>query len=152
MHDPYRQSARHHLDRTLAPLREAAPFPPPDGWLRTIREALGMSLSDVARRLQVTPAAVRQLEHSEQAGTIRLESLERVAAAIGAQLRYVVVPDRPLQQLVDERALAVARQELARVNHTMELEDQRPSDALDEELVRRRAQELIDTRELWREP
>jgi predicted DNA-binding mobile mystery protein A len=111
-----------------------------------------MTQRELAERVGVTQAAIRQLEESERDGVIQLKSLRRVAEALGARLEYALVPEIPLTQAVRNRAFAVARRELAGVNRSMELEQQRPAADLDEELVRRRAEELIESPRLWTEP
>jgi predicted DNA-binding mobile mystery protein A len=65
---------------------------PAAGWLRTLREALGLTLVDVARRLKITPPAVRSFEQAEAEDRITLASLRRTADAMGCELIYVLVP------------------------------------------------------------
>jgi len=65
---------------------------PAVGWLRAIREALGLSLADQARHLQVTPPAVRSFEQAEAEDRITLASLRRTAAAMDCDLVYTLVP------------------------------------------------------------
>lgn len=72
---------------------------PAAGWLRTMREALGLSLADVARRLKVTPPAVRSFEQAEAEDRITLASLRRAAAAMDCELVYAFVPRRNLPDI-----------------------------------------------------
>lgn len=65
---------------------------PSVGWLRAIREALGLSLADQARRLKVTPPAVRSFELAEAEDRITLGSLRRTAAAMYCDLVYTLLP------------------------------------------------------------
>lgn len=65
---------------------------PEAGWLRAVREALGLTLADQARRLKVTPPAVRSFEQAEAGDRITLASLRRVAAAMDCELVYTLVP------------------------------------------------------------
>ena len=65
---------------------------PTAGWLRSIRERLGLSLTDLAKRLQVTPPAVRSFERAEAEDRITLASLRRTAAAMDCELIYALVP------------------------------------------------------------
>ena len=67
---------------------------PHGGWLRSVRQNLGLSLQAVADRLDVSPQAVHQFEKSEAAGTISLRQLGHVAAAMGGRVTYAVIgPD-----------------------------------------------------------
>lgn len=148
--DRYREIARRHLDEQCATFEQVLPANPPDGWIRTIREALGMSRADLARRLGLTAEAVKRYETTEAQGTIQLDTLTRVANALGAHVRYAVVPDQPLEQTVRERALELARSELAQVDHTMNLEGQLPSRPATDQLERR-VDELRRSSRLWNE-
>lgn len=65
---------------------------PAAGWLRSIREALGFSLADQARKLKVTPPAIRAFEQAEAEDRITLASLRRTAAAMDCDLVYTLVP------------------------------------------------------------
>jgi predicted DNA-binding mobile mystery protein A len=65
---------------------------PAVGWLRTIRDTLGLTLTELGRRLKVTPPAVRSFEQAEAEDRITLASLRRAAAAMGCELVYVLVP------------------------------------------------------------
>ena len=65
---------------------------PTAGWLRAVRETLGLTLADLAKRLKVTPPAVRSFEQAEAEDRITLASLRRTAAAMDCELVYVLVP------------------------------------------------------------
>lgn len=62
------------------------------GWLRTIREALDLTLADQAKRLKITPPAVRSFEQAEAEDRITLASLRRTAAAMDCELVYTLMP------------------------------------------------------------
>jgi len=73
---------------------------PTHGWVRAIRDALGMSARQLAKRMHMSQAAITQLERSEVAGTIRIETLRRLADAMNCDLTYAVVPRQPLRKTV----------------------------------------------------
>lgn len=54
--------------------------------IRRVRNERGLSLRQLAERLDVTPAAVQQYEKSEAAGTIRLQTLRKALSAMDADL------------------------------------------------------------------
>jgi len=87
-----RQLARRRLDERLALTRKADLTPPRAGWLRAIRDALGMPARHVADELGVNTNAVFAMERSEQAGTIRLDTLRRAADALDCDVVYALVP------------------------------------------------------------
>lgn len=122
--------------------------PPPKGWIRSIRDALGMSGVQLAKRLCVSPQTVEAMEKSEAAGKIQLNTLRRAAEAMDCALVYALVPRTSLENMVETRARRIALTDLARVSHTMKLEDQ---DTGDRE-IEVRIQEYIrhiKERELW---
>ena len=90
--------ARASLDARIEPLRPAAQFvAPPKGWIRAIRDAIGMSGVQLARRMEMTPQSVVDMEKSEAAATIRLETLRKAANALDCTLVYALIPSTPLE-------------------------------------------------------
>lgn len=112
------------LDNTLMPWRTLPRSRPSGGWLRAVRQALGMTTRQFAKAVGVTQAAVVDAERTEAKGDITLTTLQRYAAALGCELTYALVPKRPLQEVVEERAERIARDEVSRVQHSMALQDQ----------------------------
>jgi predicted DNA-binding mobile mystery protein A len=106
---------------------------PPRGWVRAVREALGMSAAVLAGRLGTTAGAVTRLEQSEAADRIRIDTLRGAADALGCDLVYVLVPRRPLSTVVRDRARQLARAQVAATEQTMRLEDQATGDATEME-------------------
>src|ERR1700728_3983517 len=95
-----RELLNNHFDKWQQPRALARP---PRGWVRAIREALGMSTTVLAARLGTTAGAVTRLEQSEAANRIRLDTLRRAADALGCDLVCLLVPRRPLTAVVHER-------------------------------------------------
>jgi len=118
-----------HLDKRLHALRPLiGASRPPKGWLRAVRDALGMTTAQLARRMGVTQPRIVELEKSEVSGNVTLHSLQRAAEAMGCRVVYALVPDRPLAEVVRSRAERLAEKQLASVQHTMSLEDQAVKD------------------------
>lgn len=122
---------------------------PQRGWVRAIRNALGMTAEQLAVRVGVTQPTIQRLETSEALDTIQLKTLKRLAEALDCELVYALVPRVPLQQTYETRAREVAHRELGSVRHTMALEDQGVTDEDGEDLVRRYIDHELDPRELW---
>lgn len=147
--------ARKHLDRRLAPLRDRADLTrPPKGWVRAIRDALGMTTRQLGARLDRAHTSVVVLEKHEAADAISLGQLRKAAEALDCTLVYALVPNKSLDEILRERAAKVAERELASVNHTMALENQgvdRQSLAAERE---RLIEELLrgNPSRLWDEP
>ncbi|NOZ10485.1 MAG: mobile mystery protein A [Gammaproteobacteria bacterium] len=121
-----RASARRQLDKRLLVLQNNAELLtcPPRGWIKAIREALGMTSSQLAKRLGVVQSRVVAIEQAEVKGTITLNSLERAAHALDCRLVYTLVPRKPLEKLVTERAERLAKRRLESTSHSMSLEAQ----------------------------
>ncbi len=126
MRDEFRNLRLKQLGRTLKPFRAAAKNPRPQkGWLRAIREAVGISASEVARTLKTSRQLPVQLEKAEAEDRITLKSLRAAAQALGCELVYALVPKADtLQDLVEERARAQAKKHVLGVENSMALEDQ----------------------------
>lgn len=139
------------LDQRLAAWRQVPSATPPRGWLRAIRETLGMPRAELARRLGVSGQAVAKLEASEADGSIGLDSLRRAAEALDCTLVYGVVPNASLEEIVDRRARDVARRQVGLAQHTMLLEDQRGGDEDAERLLDEFAEQAKRSPALWRD-
>ncbi len=108
--------------RNLAPI--AKYVAPPRGWVKAVREALGLTTAQLAQRLNVRQPSVVALEQSEEKGTIELATLRRAAEALNCRVVYALVPNKPLDTMVRERARAFLQKRQEAVEHSMLLEDQ----------------------------
>jgi predicted DNA-binding mobile mystery protein A len=127
--------------RRLGPAsRYAAPV---RGWIKAIREALGMSTAQLAERLKIKQPSVVQLEQSEAAGAIELRTLRRVAAALDCTLVYALVPNQPIETMIRDRARVFARRRREYVEHSMLLEDQNVAQKVSSKEVEARLDEVV---------
>jgi predicted DNA-binding mobile mystery protein A len=118
--------SRSRLDQRFRKLGPPKKFAPPvRGWIQAIRGALGMSTAQLAKRLRIKQPSLVALEQSEARASIELATLRRVAAALDCTLVYALVPRKPLDTLVRERARAFSNQRRASLEHSMLLEDQK---------------------------
>jgi predicted DNA-binding mobile mystery protein A len=142
------------IDRKLAPLRAIAASLRPSsagGWIRALRQGLGLSAAALGSRMHLAQQSVNQLEKNERAGAITLASLRRAAEALDAELFYAIIPRKPLRQTIAERAKDLARKRVAPVAHSMQLEAQGLADNELQERIDELALELErNPRELWR--
>ena len=84
---PEANIARRHLDKRfqeMDALRQLAR--PPKGWMRAIREALGLTLEQFGRRMGVSKQRAIKLEQDEVKANITMASLERAAQALGCRV------------------------------------------------------------------
>lgn len=146
-----RRTAREGLERRLGPWRDQPPLRPPTGWIRAIRDALGMSTRELAARAGISAPRVSQIERAEVDGSLTLATLHRIAESLDCRVEYALVPRRPLDSMVREQARAKAEGVLRVVDHTMAMEDQRTDEYSRRSELERAADELIDKRGLWSE-
>lgn len=116
--------ARKQLERRLAPLRDMTLVAPPKGWIKAIRESLGMTARQLAARMGVAPSRIPPIEKAEITGATTLRTLRQAAAAMNCAFVYAFMPIEPLDDMLRERALQKARKEVSRLDHTMRLENQ----------------------------
>jgi predicted DNA-binding mobile mystery protein A len=143
------------IDDAARPLATIGTRPrPKSGWVKALREALGMTRAQLAVRTGISPSTVNTLERSEAQGSITIDSLEKLATGLGGKLVYAIVPPsgKTFEQIVMERAEMLARKRLERVSHTMTLEDQSVEKEHQERQLKRTIDLLLagSRRTLWR--
>ena len=146
-----RELARQQLDRRLEKIRSVVPDlrTPQGGWVSALRTAYAMNQADLARRMGISRQAVGQLEQRESDGAATLKALAQAADALGGELVYAVVPRQSIGELLENRALRLARQMTGSVRHTMRLEDQAPDSDLDERARALASELLASPDQLW---
>lgn len=140
MNREFRHLRLSQLDRGLSGARNLPPRPS-GGWIASIREALGLSLADIGRRLHTPRQTVQKFERAEATDRITLGTLRRVADAMGCDLIYALVPKSgSFAELAEQPTRERAARDVKSVVHTMALEDQKPENAtqLIEDEVQRR--------------
>ena len=116
---------------------------PPNGWIKAIRTAIGMSMQQVGNKLNITKQSVLDIEKREKEGSITIKSLREIARAMDMELVYGFVPnDGSLDNMIEKRALQLATQIVMRTANTMKLEDQSNSKKRIQAAIRERAAEI----------
>ena len=126
--------------------------PPPIGWIKAVRNAIGMSLLQLGNRLSITKQSVQDMERREKDGSITIKSLREVASALDMNLIYGFVPkDGSLDALIERKAKNLATQIVLRTNNSMKLEDQENSKQRIEKAIQERTTAIINemTKTLW---
>ena len=145
---------RQQLEITLEKFRPLLNIPmPPKGWIRAVRDALGMNGRQLADRLNVTRQRAAMIEKDELGNSATLKSMRRVAESLDCIFVYAIVPRKSLEHTLHEQAKQVVKKRLARVSHTMMLENQELSDIDKEHALNDMVKELIETQPstLWDE-
>ena len=112
-----------------------------------------MTTTQLARRIGVGQSRAVDIEKSEVSGSLTLDSLERAARALDCVLVYALVPRKPLQTMVEERATLLARSRVQAARHSMALEDQGVKEPDEFEQIRALARQLAEKpgSQLWEE-
>jgi len=122
----------------FAPLQKVAL--PPTGWIKAIRNAIGMSMLQLGKKLSITKQSVQDIERREKDGSISIKALREAARALDMQLIYGFVPnDGSLEALIDRKAKELATQIVQRTSNSMKLEDQENSKQRIEKAIEERA-------------
>jgi len=110
---------------------------PLEGWLRTVRNALGMSGAQLARKMGVTRARVAQAERAERSGGITLKSMQATAEAMGCRFVYAIVPPERIEDIIMAQARKKAMAVVGTASKHMALENQTlPNDKIAQEVER----------------
>jgi predicted DNA-binding mobile mystery protein A len=130
----------------------AAPYmtTPKQGWLKSLRVALGMTMKQLAERSEVKYQSVAAAEIAEAAGVVTLNTLKKQAAAMNARLVYAIVPNEgSIEKTLELRAKIIAQKILDTTSHTMVLENQSISKIEMEEQIRDLICDLMQAGSLW---
>ncbi|MDD2492704.1 MAG: mobile mystery protein A [Bacilli bacterium] len=128
-------------------------MPGDNGWVYALRSALGMSLSQLGKRLDMTAQSVKELENREKEQTASLRSLAEVARALDLQFVYgfAFKKNDNLKKMVSRKAYALAQEIVLRTDRTMRLENQGISKIRFKNAVKEKAAKIIEEmpRHLW---
>ncbi|MCH7397277.1 mobile mystery protein A [Belliella sp. DSM 107340] len=116
------------LESKLESFSKVSVATPPTGWIRGIRTSLGMTLQQLAIKLNVTKQSVQELEIREKEGTITIKTLREAGRALDLEFVYGFVPkDGSLEKYIEKKAYILAKKIVSRTSDTMKLEDQENS-------------------------
>jgi len=142
----------YQLDRNLAAWQAVRVSSRPSlGWAKTIRQGLGMTALALGRRLGISQAGVAKLEKAEAEDRITLGSLRKLAEALNCEVHYALIPREPLENMIKNRAIELAKERLSMVSHSMALEGQQVSGQDRDKEVEFLALEILagPRRDLW---
>ena len=135
------------LDKKTSDLKSAKNIvPQSSGWIKTVREVIGMTVSQLAARLGVTQPRITKMESNED--NLKLSTMKKAAEAMNCEFVYYFKPRTTFQNLVDEQAQKKAAEVLKTVNVNMALENQ---EIAEDEAVKDFASDLINTKikQIW---
>ena len=118
---------------------------PPIGWIKAIRNGIGMSMEQLGKKLSITKQGVMDIEKREMEGAITIKAMQEIAKAMDTEFVYGFVPNAgSLEQMIETRALEIAKTIVLRTSTTMKLEDQANSKERIEKAIKERAKEIIN--------
>ena len=116
---------------------------PVGGWIKAVRTALNISLTQFAKILKKSVPTVKSIEEREADGSITLKKLSEAADALNLELVYGFVPrDGSLEKMIERRAHEVAKEIVMRTSHTMKLEDQENTKERLQKAIKERAEKI----------
>lgn len=126
---------------------------PPEGWVRSIRKALGMTAVQLADRLGFNRSRIIKIENSELKGAITLTTLKEVATALNCEFVYAFLPKKTLQKTLELQAMRISKDIMERIAHTMALEAQNLTNAQQSEQQKELVKKLLSgsLKHLWNE-
>lgn len=125
---------------------------PSQGWIFTIRTALGMSLRQLALRINITAQSMKEIENREVEGGLTLKGLNEVGKALNMRFVYGFIPlDDSIEKMIEKQALKIAKEVVWRTSNSMSLEDQENNQVRLENAVKSRMEEIKNEipRYLW---
>jgi predicted DNA-binding mobile mystery protein A len=127
--------------------------PPQKGWIRAIRDALGMTAKQLASKMGISQQAVARIEKDESDGAVTIKTMQRIAEALDCNFVYGFAPRVSLNTTIRNQAHKVAGRRLAQVNQTMVLEAQSLNRDENKKVLNEMVDELIEKcpRNLWKE-
>ena len=118
MKPEYRNLRLKQLADTLDKFTDAKQTARPGrGWLRAVREALGVSQQEVAIASKVKRQSIIGFEKAEASDRITLRNLRSVADAMGCELVYAIVPKAgSIEELAEQRTRSEATDAFFQLN------------------------------------
>jgi predicted DNA-binding mobile mystery protein A len=96
------------------------------GWISSVRQALGMTARQLAGRLGLSQPRVAKMEINED--NLKISTMKKIAEGLDCDFVYGFVPKTSLQDTIDRQARKKASDVLSKVNANMALEDQLAQD------------------------
>lgn len=139
-----------HVQERLTQLKEQDMVArPPRGWIRFIREALGMSSKALANRVGVSATTMSETEKAEFEEGITLKRLRKVAESLDCDLVYYFLPKKPIPEMIEERALYLAEQKLRNIQSLVDIDESRIPEFFIEQKIKDEVEDLKYSRKLW---
>lgn len=142
---------REQLDGKLAKLIPLVSLNIENGWIRVLREALGMSTKQLGKRVGIDQSRISRLENAEINGDLKLSSLKKIADGLNMKFVYGFISEDSLEDMVRKQAKEIALKRMAKVNQTMRLEEQELSEDQKQKALADLIQKIMieEPKDLW---
>jgi predicted DNA-binding mobile mystery protein A len=143
---------RMQLDKQLNNIKFVLGFTRPVyGWIKTVRNALGMTSLQFAKRMGVTQARASAIENGEIEDSLTLKTVKEAATALNCRFVYFLVPEKKLEEIVEEQAVKFVKNNTKSVAHSMALENQRIASEDTEDFIKIQAEEIMQkiSNKIW---
>ncbi|MBQ4014274.1 MAG: mobile mystery protein A [Treponema sp.] len=97
-------------------------IPKGSSWINAVREAIGMTAVQLAKRLGVTQPRVAKMEANEE--NLKISTMKKTAKAMNCDFVYYFKPKSTFQDIVNVQAQKKAEEIILGVNLNMALENQ----------------------------
>lgn len=118
------------------------------GWIAYMRQAMFMTLSNLAKAAGLSPATVHQIEKREKTGKVTIETMRKIAAAMECEFVYALVPKEELGEFLKKKATTKAARIVREADVHMTLEDQKVSEDI-KYRIERIAEDLLTKGDIW---
>jgi predicted DNA-binding mobile mystery protein A len=124
---------------------------PAEGWIKTIRQAMGMTALQLAKRSNLSRPRILRIEKDETLKHVTLSTLEKVAEGLSCRVVYALVPQKDLLTAIDEQAEQYITNQLQSISHSMLLEDQQVADHMQKKQKEMLKEEVLknNIKDIW---
>ena len=140
------------LDRQFYKWHEIKNIPRPrNGWIKSIRKAIGMTAKQLADRLGVSRDRIVRIEKDEPRDALTLRTLREVANHLDCDLIYALIPRSSLCEMLEKKAYQLAKEKLDIISHQMQLESQGVDPKTQKQQIKILCQDLLNgsLKQLW---
>ena len=132
------------VDRKIHQLRKIEELSiPSSGWVKAIRQSLGMSLRQLGLKMGITAQSVKEIEERELNETISIRVLKQFSHSLNMKFIYGFIPqDKSLEDMIERRAMEIATSIVSRTSMNMKLEDQENSAERIKKAINEKASEI----------
>ncbi len=128
-------------------IKESLPF---FKQIKLMRETLGMTQDQLAKRVNTSQQAIARFEAGE-GGAPTLSTLEAIANALEADMHILITPRQPLKKMVEDKAEKKAKEIISFSEQSNLLEAQQPSKSTIKKQIKDLKEEIIKKKRssLW---